>query len=167
MARNSIAVVGASLAGLQAVSTLRREGYRHRIVLIGDEVHRPYDRPPLSKELLRGEWTSQQTALAYDEAELRAEWRLGRRAVGFSVDDLTIELDDGTREGFDGVVIATGAKPRMLPGGEMGGVHVLRTLDDSLALAADLAANPPASWSSGLASSARRWPPRAALSGWT
>jgi 3-phenylpropionate/trans-cinnamate dioxygenase ferredoxin reductase component len=142
VARKSIAVVGASLAGLHAARTLRHEGYQHRIVLIGDEPHRPYDRPPLSKELLRREWTSEQTALAYDDAELGAEWRLGRRAIDFSVDDLTIAFDDGTREGFDGVVIATGAKPRRLSGDEMRGVHVLRTLDDSLALAEDLAAIP-------------------------
>ena len=144
MALRNIVVVGASLAGLRAVETLRREGYDDRLVLVGAEPHRPYDRPPLSKELLAGEWEPEQLALrhqSYDDLDL--DWRLERRATSLDLRAREVELHDGERIAFDGLVVATGATPRTLPGTPpLAGVFTLRTLDDSLALAELLDARP-------------------------
>jgi NADPH-dependent 2,4-dienoyl-CoA reductase/sulfur reductase-like enzyme len=105
----------------------------------------PYDRPPLSKQVLAGEWDPERTLLrelaAFDE--LRADWRLGTRAVALDADARTVVLDDGERLPYDGLVIATGAAPRRLPGtDDLGGVYVLRTLDDCLALRSELDREP-------------------------
>jgi 3-phenylpropionate/trans-cinnamate dioxygenase ferredoxin reductase component len=144
VALRNIVVVGASLAGLRAVETLRREGYDDRLVLVGAEPHRPYDRPPLSKELLAGEWEPEQLALrrqSYDDLDL--DWRLERRATSLDLGAREVELHDGERIAFDGLVVATGATPRTLPGTPpLAGVFTLRTLDDSLALAELLDARP-------------------------
>ena len=86
MAGERIVVVGASLAGLRGVETLRREGFDGEIVVIGDEVHRPYDRPPLSKQVLTGEWPPEKTALPGGDEDHGAEWRLGVRAVRLDAD---------------------------------------------------------------------------------
>jgi 3-phenylpropionate/trans-cinnamate dioxygenase ferredoxin reductase subunit len=134
----SIAVVGASLAGKTAAAALRRGGFDGRLVVIGDEVHARYDRPPLSKELLRGERTAQQIALREDPVLANVEWRLGCRATALDAATRTLRFDGGQPESFDGIVIATGARPRRLPGADLAGVHVLRTLDDAQALRADL-----------------------------
>ncbi len=144
MSLDTIVVVGASLAGLRAVETLRGDGYDGRLVLIGAEAHLPYDRPPLSKELLRGEWGEERLALRRrDYAELELDLRLGRRATALDAKARQVALDDGTRVGWDGLLIATGAAPRPLPGAKpLEGVHLLRTLDDALALRADLEATP-------------------------
>jgi 3-phenylpropionate/trans-cinnamate dioxygenase ferredoxin reductase component len=140
----TVAVVGASLAGLRAVETLRRDGFDGRLVLIGAEPHLPYDRPPLSKELLAGEIEADDLALRrvpYDELDL--ELRLGRRAVGLDLADRTVELDDGERVRFDGLVLATGSAPRTLPATpDLDGIFVLRTLEDALAIRAQLDARP-------------------------
>lgn len=82
----TVAVVGASLAGLSAARSLRKQGYDGRLVVIGDEPHRPYDRPPLSKEFLAGTVTEDDLLLEMDDEDLRAEWLLGARAVGLQVD---------------------------------------------------------------------------------
>jgi len=139
MKLDSIAIVGASLAGLNAAETLRREGFTGRLVIIGDEPHLPYDRPPLSKEIARGEWPLEKITLAVDRTLDNAQWWLGCRAVGLDAQTRTLHLADGRREAFDGIVIATGAAPRHLPGANMQGVHVLRTLDDAVALRKDFA----------------------------
>ncbi len=139
---NSIAVVGASLAGCNAAASLRDSGYTGRLVMIGDEEHAPYDRPPLSKELLRGERTAAQIALRLHSTSTEMQWRLGRRAVGLDAAKRRITLDDGSEESFDGVVIATGAAARRLQGSDLAGVHVLRTLNDAQALRADLQRRP-------------------------
>ena len=140
----SIAVVGASLAGLRACETFRREGFDGRLTLIGAEPHLPYDRPPLSKELLAGEWEPDQIWLRkqpYDELQL--DLRLGRRAVRLDRDGRAVALDDGERVDFDGVVIATGSTPRQLPGTPpLAGIFTLRTLDDCLAIRAELERGP-------------------------
>jgi NADPH-dependent 2,4-dienoyl-CoA reductase/sulfur reductase-like enzyme len=140
----TVAVVGASLAGLRAVETLRREGFDGRLVLIGAEPHLPYDRPPLSKDVLAGDLGPDDIGLrhgAYDELEL--DLRLGQRAVALDLASHAVELDDGERVGFDGVVLATGAAPRSIPGTPaLSGIHVLRTLDDALAIRARLDAGP-------------------------
>jgi 3-phenylpropionate/trans-cinnamate dioxygenase ferredoxin reductase subunit len=133
-----IAIVGASLAGLNAGLELRRAGFTGELVIIGDEPHRPYDRPPLSKELLRGDWPNAQADLRFEEAELRAEWWLGKGAASLDAAARRIGFDDGSIADFDGIVIATGAAPRILPGCDLAGVHVLRSLSDMTALRDDL-----------------------------
>ncbi len=139
-----IVVVGGSLAGLRSVEFLRRKGFSGRLVLVGAEAHLPYDRPPLSKELLRGEWTPGQVALRkkpYDE--LNVELVLGQAAVALDTDAQRVELDDGDQVAYDGLVIATGAQVRRLRGQpELEGVYTLRTLDDALAIRQALTARP-------------------------
>ncbi|MFE3827909.1 NAD(P)/FAD-dependent oxidoreductase [Streptomyces sp. NPDC059092] len=128
-----IVVVGASAAGLAAVETLRREGYDGTLTLIGDEPRAPYDRPPLSKQILSGEWSPERLPLrpAADLDALGLDLRLGAAATGLDTADRTVRLADGTRVAYDGLIAATGVRPRRLPGV---GAHVLRTLDDALAL---------------------------------
>ncbi len=136
-------VVGASLAGLRAAEGLRRGGFRGRLVLIGAEPHPPYDRPPLSKQVLAGTWEMERTGLR-DEAGLRElgiEAALGRRAVSLDAVARRLELDDGTVLAADGVVVATGATPRH-PFAEEG-VLVLRTLEDCASLREALLAAAP------------------------
>ncbi|MGW5479486.1 NAD(P)/FAD-dependent oxidoreductase [Streptomyces sp. NPDC004008] len=136
----TVAVVGASLAGLSAARSLRRRGYDGRLVVIGDEPHRPYDRPPLSKEFLAGAIGEAELALERDDEDLQAEWVLGARATGLDRTERAVRLADGREIRADGVVVATGAAARTLPGAEgLAGVHVLRTLDDARALRDDLA----------------------------
>ncbi len=140
-----IVVVGASLAGLRAVEALRRLGYDGRLVLVGAEPHRPYDRPPLSKEVLRGERDPEKIALAKPEAfdTLDLDLRLGTRASALDLGDRAVVLDDGERLDFDGLLVATGATPRTLPGAPaLAGLHTLRTLDDCSAIRADLEQGP-------------------------
>ncbi|MFI6767438.1 NAD(P)/FAD-dependent oxidoreductase [Streptomyces sp. NPDC050355] len=141
---NSVAVIGASLAGLYAARALRAQGFEGRLVIVGDERHRPYDRPPLSKDFLTGSAGQEQLALADAEeiAELDAEWLLGTRAVGLDTAAGAVLLDGDRALSADGVVIATGAAPRRLAGSAPGGAHTLRTLDDAQALRADLVRGP-------------------------
>ncbi len=140
----TIVVVGMSLAGLRAVETLRREGFDGRLICVGEEPHLPYDRPPLSKEILRGEWGAEKTALrrkGYEELEL--DLRLGRRAQTLDPAARELELNDGARVAYDGLLIATGAYARSLPNQpELEGIHLLRTLDDALAIHRALEKNP-------------------------
>jgi len=140
----TIAIVGTSLAGLRAAETLRRYGFDERVVAIGAEPHLPYDRPPLSKELLRGDWEPEQLVLRKQGVDdLDLEWRLDARAVALDVKAREVELHDGERIAFDGLVIATGSTPRRLPGQpNLAGVFTLRTLDDALALRELLDAGP-------------------------
>jgi NADPH-dependent 2,4-dienoyl-CoA reductase/sulfur reductase-like enzyme len=136
----TVAVVGASLAGLSAARCLRKQGYDGRLVLIGDEPHRPYDRPPLSKEFLAGTIGEADLVLETDGEDLRAEWLLGARATGLDPARRAVRLADGSEVRADGIVIATGAAARGLPGSEgLAGVHTLRTLDDARALRDELA----------------------------
>ena len=140
-----IVVVGASLAGIRCAEALRRQGFDGRIALVGDEPHRPYDRPPLSKEVLRGERTPEQLALTKPEAfdALRLDLHLGARAQSLDLATRRVRLENGDALPFDGLVIATGARARMLPGAPpLAGIHVLRTLDDALALRAELEQSP-------------------------
>ena len=136
----TVAVVGASLAGLSAARSLRKQGYDGRLVVIGDELHRPYDRPPLSKEFLAGTLGEADLALETEDEDLGAEWLLGARATGLDRTDRAVRLSDGRTVRADGIVIATGAAARTLPGSEgLAGVHTLRTLDDARALRDELA----------------------------
>jgi 3-phenylpropionate/trans-cinnamate dioxygenase ferredoxin reductase component len=144
---NTIAVVGASLAGLSAARALRAAGFEGRLIVIGEEKHDPYDRPPLSKDFLAGRQEVADLALSIPgDADLKIEWRLGQSATALRPagpsGGYVIELAGGEPVECDGVVIATGARARRLPGpGGAGlrGVHTLRTLDDALALRAELA----------------------------
>ena len=134
---NSVAVVGFSLAGLRACETLRHGGHEGRLVVVGAEEHLPYDRPPLSKQLLAGTCEVEQVFLkpAEEYGGLDLDLRLGRRAVSLDVGGREVTLDGGERLAFDGLVIATGARPRALPGTPpLEGIHLLRTLDDCLSL---------------------------------
>jgi NADPH-dependent 2,4-dienoyl-CoA reductase/sulfur reductase-like enzyme len=139
---STVLVVGASLAGWRAVETLRAEGFDGKISLIGEEPHLPYDRPPLSKQVLAGTWPPEKAVLADKKrsSEHRVHEVLGRRAVRLDAEAREVELDDGAVLRGDGIVIATGARPRPLPGtealSERDGLFTLRTLDDSLALRA-------------------------------
>lgn len=149
MTARPIAVVGASAAGLAAAEALRRGGWRGPLTLIGDEPHLPYDRPPLSKQLLHGAWEPEKLLLrTKDQLDpLDLDLRLGTRATGLDVATRTLTLDGGvgvspperSREpetlACAGVIIATGVAARSLPGADrIAGVHTLRTLDDALTL---------------------------------
>lgn len=135
-------VAGASLAGLRAAETLRREGFDGRVIVVGAEPHLPYDRPPLSKEVLAGKWDPGEINLLRDDG-LDVEWRLGTTATGLDLAARSITLDDGEQLPFDGLVVATGSRVRTLPGTpNLAGIHTLRTLDDCLALKAELDGGP-------------------------
>jgi 3-phenylpropionate/trans-cinnamate dioxygenase ferredoxin reductase component len=131
-----VLVVGASLAGVRAATALRRQGYAGELTLLGDEPHAPYDRPPLSKQILSGAWTSERLALLR-QAETDFALRLGQRATGLDLARRRVRLEHEELP-FDGLVIATGVRARRLPGA-LAGVHVLRTVDDALALREALA----------------------------
>lgn len=128
-----VVVVGASAAGLATAETLRREGFAGTVTLVGDEVHAPYDRPPLSKQFLAGEWDADRLALrpASDFDALDLDLRLGRRATALDVAARTVTLDDDEPVGFDALVVATGVQPRTLPGTP---ARTLRTMEDAVAL---------------------------------
>jgi len=136
-APRGVVVVGASAAGLTAAETLRREGFSGTITLVGGEVHLPYDRPPLSKQVLSGSWPPERTGLRQpgDIGALRLDLRLGTTATALDATARTVTLADGAVIVYDGLIIATGVRPRRLPmANSATGVHVLRTLDDALAL---------------------------------
>jgi len=138
-----IVVVGASLAGLRAAEEIRIAGFDGPVTVVGAEPHAPYDRPPLSKQVLRGDWPVERTALAVTaEGGLDAldlDWRLGERATALDLSGRTVTLAGGRTVPWDGLVVATGAAPRELPGtADLAGVHTLRTVDDCLAIRAEL-----------------------------
>jgi 3-phenylpropionate/trans-cinnamate dioxygenase ferredoxin reductase subunit len=135
----SYVIVGAGMAGAKAAETLRAEGFDGRVVLLGAEGHRPYQRPPLSKEYLRGErgrevaWVHDDP-LFYERAEI--DLRRGTEATAIHLNGREVELEGGERVRYDGLLLATGAEPRRLtiPGSGLDGVHYLRTFEDSDAL---------------------------------
>ncbi len=132
---NGIVIVGGGLAAARTAEQLRRAEYTGPILIVSDEVHLPYDRPPLSKELLRKEVDD--TALKprewYDEKDITL--RLGSAATGLDTAAQTVTLADGTVLGYDELVIATGLVPRRIPSfPDLEGVRVLRSFDESMAL---------------------------------
>lgn len=150
MTRRSITIVGASLAGIRAAESLRRQDFEGPITLIGEELHVPYDRPPLSKQFLAGDWESDRLALTQPDKldDLDLDLRLGVRATSFDLDSRhlgLVDLDDRSTDELvvDGLLIATGARCRTLGGTEgLDGVFVLRSLDDSLAIRAAFKSGP-------------------------
>jgi NADPH-dependent 2,4-dienoyl-CoA reductase/sulfur reductase-like enzyme len=136
-ALGEVVIVGASLAGLRAAEALRDDGFDGAVTMVGAEPHLPYDRPPLSKKVLSGEWEPERSALRrpeeFEKLELRL--RLGVRATSLDTANRRVGLDDGDGLAYDGLIIATGAAVRRLPHQpELEGVFSLRTLDDSIAL---------------------------------
>ncbi|MGH9136234.1 MAG: NAD(P)/FAD-dependent oxidoreductase [Acidimicrobiales bacterium] len=147
MTVSTIVVSGASMAGLRAAEELRAQGFDGQLVLVGDEPHLPYDRPPLSKHVLGGKQEPDAIVLTVPGEGgldgLAIDWELGRRVTALDAASRTVTLDDGRPLPFQGLVIATGATPRRLPGWpDADGVYVLRTVDDCLALRTDLDATP-------------------------
>lgn len=132
-----ITIVGASLAGLRAAETLRDRGFDGALTLVGDESHRPYDRPPLSKQVLQGTWEPEQAFFrrkdGYDPLGL--DMRLGVRATSVDLRARRVTLADGTYADYDRLIVATGARVRTLPGiAPRPGLLTLRSLDDALVL---------------------------------
>jgi NADPH-dependent 2,4-dienoyl-CoA reductase/sulfur reductase-like enzyme len=129
-----LVIVGASLAGLRAAQAARAAGHAGGIVMIGQEPHLPYTRPPLSKELLQGSQEIEDSALQI--GELDVEWRLGVPAAALDREARRVDLADGTHVEYDRLIIATGCRARAWngPGSELQGVHTLRSLEDAVAL---------------------------------
>ncbi len=133
-----LVVVGASLAGLRAAQAARAAGFGGELVVVGDEPHLPYTRPPLSKELLHGKQTPEQCALPH--GSLDVEWRLGVAATGLDRERKRVRLAGGEELAYDRLIAATGSRARLWhgPGADLEGVVTLRSLDDALALRAML-----------------------------
>jgi 3-phenylpropionate/trans-cinnamate dioxygenase ferredoxin reductase component len=131
-------IVGAGLAGATAATTLRTEGFEGRVVLIGDESHAPYSRPPLSKAVLRSESPVEKTFLRPPTwyADHDIDLRLGTTVTAVDPAARTVTLADGGTVAYDRLLLATGGRPRRLdvPGADLPGVFLLRTIDDALAL---------------------------------
>ncbi|MBX7553565.1 FAD-dependent oxidoreductase [Streptomyces sp. NPDC004232] len=139
-----IVIVGASLAGLRTAESLRANGFTGELVLIGDEPHEPYDRPPLSKAVLSG-WIGTDRVQLPRSRDLNARWLLGVAATWLNLPDHCVHLADGRAVRFDALVIATGCRARPWPLADeaaLGGVHVLRGRDDADRLRADLTSGP-------------------------
>lgn len=139
----SILIVGASAAGLATAEALRRNGYTGRLTLLDTEPHLPYDRPPLSKQVLAGAWEPERAQLRTQQQldALGAEFVRGEPATALDVEARAVTTASGRVVRADAVVIATGLVPSRLPGQDgLAGVHVLRGLDDSLALRLGLTA---------------------------
>jgi 3-phenylpropionate/trans-cinnamate dioxygenase ferredoxin reductase component len=137
MSQRTLAIVGASLAGAKAAAAARESGYDGRVILIGDEAAAPYERPPLSKAVLRGEAGPASTRVHpdgyYDEHDIEL---VTDRVVAIDTSSRRVALSDGDTVAFDAAILATGAEPRRLavPGAELDGVSYLRSVDDSTRL---------------------------------
>ncbi len=143
-ARPTFVIVGAGLAGHSAAMTLRLTGFDGRLVLIGDEPVRPYERPPLSKAFLQGK--KPQDELFFQSpaqyAEHQIELMLGRRVMRIDPGSRTLSLDDGDAIRFDKLLLVTGASPIHLsgPGFDLPGIHYLRSIADSTLIGDELRA---------------------------
>lgn len=138
--KQSLVIIGASYAGLQMAASARELGFEEPIVIVGDESHAPYQRPPLSKALLAGKTTADKLNLRPADffEKNRIDLRLGRRAVSLDAGRRSVTLEGGDTLDYGWLMLATGARcrPLTLPGRELQGVHDLRTLDDALQVAA-------------------------------
>ncbi|WP_225101661.1 NAD(P)/FAD-dependent oxidoreductase [Streptomyces sp. CoH27] len=134
-----VVVAGGSMGGLRAAEQLRAAGWTGTITVIGDEPHMPYNRPPLSKEVLAGKAPFESLAFTPKAAAADVEWRLGTRVVAADLDQRVVELDDGSAISYDGLVVATGMRPRRLRcPGPLVGRHTVRTLADAQGLRDEL-----------------------------
>ncbi|MFA9277251.1 MAG: NAD(P)/FAD-dependent oxidoreductase [Rhodoluna sp.] len=135
-----VVIVGASMGGLRAAETLRKSGYAGRLVVIGDEPHAPYNRPPLSKEVLAEQVDHAAVAFPLSEVLDDVEWVLGNAVVSTDLEAQTITLADGQVVEYNSLIIASGLRPRRLdmPGQPARGAHAIRTLDDAMALRPEL-----------------------------
>src|SRR5262245_57648101 len=140
----TIVIVGAGQAGYCGSHTLRKQGYGGSILLVGSERHPPYERPPLSKQVLKGEAEPPSAWLTTPEtlAGLKVEFLSGHTSIGLDRRGRRVELQDGTRIGYDRLLVATGARPRRLdlPGESDSPVFYLRDIADSMALRQQVAA---------------------------
>jgi 3-phenylpropionate/trans-cinnamate dioxygenase ferredoxin reductase component len=142
MSERTFVIVGASLAGAKAAEELRQQGFDGRLILIGSESELPYERPPLSKDYLRGE-SKREDMQVHDEAFYRdgkIELMLGSTVTEIDPTGGVVRLEDGEQIEFDALLLTTGASPRRLnlPGHELDGIHYLRTISDSEAIRAKL-----------------------------
>lgn len=139
-----VVVVGASLAGLRTAEALHRNGFTGSLTVVGAEPHEPYDRPPLSKQVLTGLASPDGTTLPRTR-DVDAQWRLGVAATDLDLDAREVVLAGGERIGWDRLVIATGSTARPWPDATeaaLSGVHTLRTVEDAAALRSDLHRRP-------------------------
>ncbi|WP_031484020.1 NAD(P)/FAD-dependent oxidoreductase [Streptomyces bicolor] len=134
-----VVIAGASLGGLRAAEQVRAAGWTGAITVIGDEPHMPYNRPPLSKEVLAGKAGFESLAFTPKAAAADVEWRLGTKVVAARLAERTVVLDDGSAVSYDGLVVATGMRPRRLGcPGPLAGRHTVRTLTDAQGLRDEL-----------------------------
>ncbi|MFI7405417.1 NAD(P)/FAD-dependent oxidoreductase [Streptomyces sp. NPDC049541] len=134
-----VVVAGGSMGGLRAAEQLRAAGWTGTITVIGDEPHMPYNRPPLSKEVLAGTAPFESLAFTPKAAAADVEWRLGTKVVAADLDRRVVALDDGSAISYDGLVVATGMRPRRLRcPGPLTGRHTVRTLADAQGLRDEL-----------------------------
>ncbi len=135
-----VVIVGAGLAGWRLVEALRREGFDGAVTLLGEEVHAPYDRPPLSKQVLSLKWEVEKATLATPEKirDANVDLRLGSRAVGLDIETNSVSLEDGTSVRGTHVVVATGTRARRLPFSADTSILALRNRDDEVRLRAQL-----------------------------
>ena len=138
----SLVVVGASLAGLRAAQAARASGWEGEVVVVGDEPHMPYTRPPLSKGALTSEW--QDVSEHLFPVNFEATWRLGETAAGLDPGARRLKLEGGEDLSYDRLILATGSQPRLWSGEGSGlaGLHTIRRVEDALALRAALAGRP-------------------------
>lgn len=136
----SVVIVGASMGGLRAAEALRNNGFDGQITVIGEEVHAPYNRPPLSKEVLANEVTHEAVAFKLRSQVEDVIWHLGDPATSVELETQIVTTASDKSFEYDGLVIATGLRPRVLdlPNGKVSGRHTVRTLDDAIRLRADL-----------------------------
>jgi 3-phenylpropionate/trans-cinnamate dioxygenase ferredoxin reductase subunit len=131
---DTIVIIGGGLAGSSAALTVRKEGFTGRVIVIGDEARLPYNRPALSKDVVRGERDPERISLRtpafYEQRDI--EFRLGTEVLGIEASAREVVLADGGRISYDAALLATGGRPRVLPG--VDGAHVLRTAADSVAI---------------------------------
>lgn len=134
-----VVVVGAGLGGLRAAEQLRAADFAGEVIVVGEEQHLPYNRPPLSKNGLAGQLAHEAVAFRRKSSVDDVVWRLGESVVAADLRNRTVALSNGTDLGYDGLVAATGARPRRLPlDAPLAWRHVVRTLDDATRLRADL-----------------------------
>ncbi|MEY2469302.1 MAG: hypothetical protein QOF21_2000, partial [Actinomycetota bacterium] len=132
----SVVIVGGGAAGYAVAEGLHVNGFSGDVTIVGEETGEPYDRPPLSKEVLSGAWEPPRAALIASRrvAPLNPRILTGVRATAVDLDAHRVNLNDGQSLPYDALVVATGVTPRRIPHPDVPGIRVLRTMDDSLAL---------------------------------